>query len=169
MPCRAYRKSGFDRCANHMKTCPVCMDPIRIGEDTVKLPCKHVFCDTCINEWLSRPGKDTCPTCRNVIPWQQIRQLTGRNIMPFPGTYFSSQAPLLPSMSAQARYAQINNVLHELVEEIASSNGNSNRPLPQQYPLSSINMIQTTINHLEHLIGVFRAEGEDDNFPMVSP
>ncbi|XP_016115585.1 E3 ubiquitin-protein ligase rnf213-alpha-like, partial [Sinocyclocheilus grahami] len=44
--------------------CPVCMeDP----QDPLSLPCDHIFCLTCIKQWLV-PGQMLCPLCRLEVP-----------------------------------------------------------------------------------------------------
>ena len=32
----------------------------------IKLNCSHIFCESCINEWLD--DHQTCPLCREVVP-----------------------------------------------------------------------------------------------------
>lgn len=50
--------------------CPVCL-----GENCVELalPCKHVFCRSCVTSWLNRC--QTCPMCRAPATLQQCRPL----------------------------------------------------------------------------------------------
>ncbi|XP_026120794.1 E3 ubiquitin-protein ligase rnf213-alpha-like [Carassius auratus] len=44
--------------------CPVCMgDP----QDALSLPCDHIYCMTCIKQWLV-PGQMLCPLCRYEVP-----------------------------------------------------------------------------------------------------
>jgi hypothetical protein len=42
--------------------CAICMDTFT---RPVKLPCNHIFCDTCIRTSLSQ--RDTCPYCMRVV------------------------------------------------------------------------------------------------------
>jgi hypothetical protein len=42
--------------------CTVCKDAFKVGDKLRKLPCKHLFHETCIIPWLKL--HDTCPTCR---------------------------------------------------------------------------------------------------------
>eukprot|EP00884_Botryococcus_braunii_P021060 jgi/Botrbrau1/7638/Bobra.0159s0084.1 len=42
--------------------CTICQDPMTTP---VKLHCKHMFCNSCITEWLTR--EPTCPMCRAEI------------------------------------------------------------------------------------------------------
>jgi hypothetical protein len=39
--------------------CPVCFDS---PKQPVTLECKHIFCESCINQWLEK--EKTCPVCR---------------------------------------------------------------------------------------------------------
>lgn len=50
--------------------CSVCTEEF-IGP--VELPCKHIFCKTCITEWVSRRNKNTCPMCRAALfPLEEV-------------------------------------------------------------------------------------------------
>lgn len=42
--------------------CPVCLDPMHVGETVKRLPCKHLFHPGCVLPWLEK--HNSCPTCR---------------------------------------------------------------------------------------------------------
>jgi Ring finger domain len=42
--------------------CPICQD---LPREPLKLQCGHIFCETCITEWLDR--ERTCPMCRSTV------------------------------------------------------------------------------------------------------
>ncbi|KAK0054996.1 E3 ubiquitin-protein ligase RNFT1 [Biomphalaria pfeifferi] len=42
--------------------CPICQDTIN---DSIMLPCKHIFCEQCVSIWFDR--EKTCPMCRAEI------------------------------------------------------------------------------------------------------
>lgn len=44
------------------KNCCICIDDHIIGSTVVKLPCGHLFHETCISEWLRKSCM--CPVCR---------------------------------------------------------------------------------------------------------
>ncbi|XP_043383569.1 E3 ubiquitin-protein ligase RNF213 isoform X3 [Chelonia mydas] len=51
-------------CKYGLKPCPICLeDP----KDPVNLPCDHVFCQSCIKQWLT-PGQMFCPYCKVNLP-----------------------------------------------------------------------------------------------------
>uniref|UniRef100_A0A8C3XRT9 RING-type E3 ubiquitin transferase n=1 Tax=Chelydra serpentina TaxID=8475 RepID=A0A8C3XRT9_CHESE len=51
-------------CKYGLKPCPICLeDP----KDPVNLPCDHVFCQSCIKQWLT-PGQIFCPYCKVNLP-----------------------------------------------------------------------------------------------------
>ncbi|QDZ20793.1 RING-type domain-containing protein [Chloropicon primus] len=47
--------------------CPVCYNPMLLGEDLVRLPCfeDHIFHKSCLWKWLS--SHSTCPMCREKV------------------------------------------------------------------------------------------------------
>jgi hypothetical protein len=42
--------------------CSICLDNYRDGQNTITLPCKHIFHSECILKWFD--SKSTCPYCR---------------------------------------------------------------------------------------------------------
>ena len=48
----------------YSKICAICLSDLRNAfADLKALPCMHIFCRECIQEWVSR-GTPTCPICR---------------------------------------------------------------------------------------------------------
>uniref|UniRef100_A0A1A9UL10 RING-type domain-containing protein n=1 Tax=Glossina austeni TaxID=7395 RepID=A0A1A9UL10_GLOAU len=43
--------------------CAVCLDELELGSYVIKLPCKHIFHEFCIAEWLRL--QKICPLCRS--------------------------------------------------------------------------------------------------------
>ena len=44
------------------RTCVICFEDHLLGSYATRLPCQHIFCRSCIVEWLRK--KCTCPNCR---------------------------------------------------------------------------------------------------------
>jgi len=58
------------------KDCAVCKDDFEVSQETIELPCKHVFHDECILPWVKQSG--TCPVCRfELVP--QPKHAPGAN------------------------------------------------------------------------------------------
>ena len=54
------------RYCNQLKTdtpCSVCQQEFKIPKYVRKLPCQHMFCSTCIEQWATKHSA-TCPVCR---------------------------------------------------------------------------------------------------------
>lgn len=47
--------------------CPICCEQIHNNQRIGNLPCRHIFCSFCIQEWLNKLHKD-CPMCRAIYP-----------------------------------------------------------------------------------------------------
>ena len=47
------------------KTCIVCYN-YTIPEDLCETNCKHIYCNSCLNNWFNK-GKTSCPMCRQDI------------------------------------------------------------------------------------------------------
>ena len=43
----------------------MCKDEFEVSQETIELPCKHVFHDECILPWIKQSG--TCPVCRHEL------------------------------------------------------------------------------------------------------
>ena len=47
----------FEASKQEHKECPVCQDDYNEGEETISLPCHHIFHPDCILNWLKLNGK----------------------------------------------------------------------------------------------------------------
>ena len=45
--------------------CNICMEDIEVGRKMMRLDCKHVFCQVCIEGWFA--DHNTCPLCRHMF------------------------------------------------------------------------------------------------------
>eukprot|EP00357_Protocruzia_adherens_P003705 CAMPEP_0115038712 /NCGR_PEP_ID=MMETSP0216-20121206/43577_1 /TAXON_ID=223996 /ORGANISM="Protocruzia adherens, Strain Boccale" /LENGTH=293 /DNA_ID=CAMNT_0002419175 /DNA_START=106 /DNA_END=987 /DNA_ORIENTATION=+ len=45
--------------------CSVCKDNFEIGQDSIRMPCKHTFHDDCLLPWLKE--HNSCPVCRHEL------------------------------------------------------------------------------------------------------
>ncbi|CAF0811510.1 unnamed protein product [Brachionus calyciflorus] len=52
--------------------CAICMEDFNLNETAKKLPCKHLFHEPCISEWLKIHG--TCPVCRKNLNGEDTSQ-----------------------------------------------------------------------------------------------
>lgn len=62
---------------NNSGECTICQDAFK---DPITLPCGHMYCSICLDEWRSKydsKSKRTCPLCRKKIPLskQMLNQL----------------------------------------------------------------------------------------------
>lgn len=48
-------------------SCIICLDEITESDKISRLGCKHMFHQSCINEWYQNGDNDTCPICRTDI------------------------------------------------------------------------------------------------------
>ncbi|XP_023213512.1 RING finger protein 151-like [Centruroides sculpturatus] len=58
-PLSAYQMENFDPLPDEELICSICRC---VFYDPVECPCRHVYCRTCISNWLRR--QKTCPVCR---------------------------------------------------------------------------------------------------------
>ena len=52
-------KDMFETNDTEVECCPICQEP---PSNSVKTPCKHLFCNECLTQWLLT--HNTCPSCR---------------------------------------------------------------------------------------------------------
>ena len=58
--------------------CSICLTEINEGQNTVLLPCGHMFHDECVTKWLKI--HNTCPLCRFELPTDDANYERERNI-----------------------------------------------------------------------------------------
>ena len=49
------------------KKCTICLEEYVNGDDSIALPCIHIFHADCIKTWLK--NKNTCPICKFEIKY----------------------------------------------------------------------------------------------------
>ncbi|ELU17184.1 hypothetical protein CAPTEDRAFT_84923, partial [Capitella teleta] len=52
--------------------CSICS---QVLQDAVLTPCGHSFCQECLDQWLARPERITCPHCRGAVIREQARPI----------------------------------------------------------------------------------------------
>lgn len=50
--------------------CSVCRDVFTVGAQVKEMPCKHLFCPSCIEPWLK--DHNSCPNCRDELPTDDV-------------------------------------------------------------------------------------------------
>ena len=58
--------------------CSICLTEVNEGQDTILLPCGHMFHDECVTKWLKI--HNTCPLCRFEIPTDNADYERERNL-----------------------------------------------------------------------------------------
>ncbi len=66
-------KHKNNRGAVRENECPICLNEFKKGDKLKKLPCGHLFHQTCISEWFQR--KMICPNCKYSIIDKKISNL----------------------------------------------------------------------------------------------
>ena len=46
--------------------CSICLTDFELGEESMILPCEHIYHPNCIKPWFQ--NKDHCPVCRTQMP-----------------------------------------------------------------------------------------------------
>ncbi|KAG6525415.1 hypothetical protein ZIOFF_015371 [Zingiber officinale] len=54
--------------------CSICLDDFNIMTRVLEMPCRHIFHNDCLREWLTR--SNTCPLCRFTLPNMQSSAVT---------------------------------------------------------------------------------------------
>ena len=73
------RLERFSMVDSEATTCSICRDHILSGQRCVRLPCAHVYHESCICQWFST--KNTCPLCRTAITNDEERGARTRQII----------------------------------------------------------------------------------------
>ena len=76
---KKYCKKG-DKDPNKLEfpECSICLTEVNEGEDTILLPCGHMFHEACVTKWLQI--HNTCPLCRFELPTDDAEYERERNI-----------------------------------------------------------------------------------------
>ena len=53
------------RLSQDNRSCCICMDDFKPGDVAKRLPCLHMYHETCVDEWLRTNG--CCPICKHVV------------------------------------------------------------------------------------------------------
>lgn len=62
--------------------CVICLEKIDQNDEPLTLtPCYHVFHSTCLKNWLSRPGRNTCPICRTILTKPSSTSASGLTLL----------------------------------------------------------------------------------------
>ena len=62
---KSYTKiKNYDKLLVEKKKCLICLNLYKKGEYKRCLPCNHIYHKRCIDEWLIRCEKMSCPLCR---------------------------------------------------------------------------------------------------------
>lgn len=59
---------NIDKLDNDKKKCTICLENYAIGDDSIALPCIHIFHANCVKTWLK--NHNTCPICKIEIKYE---------------------------------------------------------------------------------------------------
>ena len=51
--------------SENKKKCLICLENFKKGDNSIVLPCIHIFHSECIKTWMKK--KNSCPLCKNKI------------------------------------------------------------------------------------------------------
>ena len=71
------KKSDQDPNKLEYPECSICLMEVNDGQDTILLPCGHMFHDKCVTQWLKI--HNTCPLCRFELPTDNAEYERQRN------------------------------------------------------------------------------------------
>ena len=71
------KKSENDPKKFEFPECSICLMEVSEGQDTILLPCGHMFHDNCVTKWLKI--HNTCPLCRFELPTDNAEYEKQRN------------------------------------------------------------------------------------------
>ncbi|PRQ33512.1 putative aminoacyltransferase, E1 ubiquitin-activating enzyme [Rosa chinensis] len=60
------KKLGKTRAEVSSTMCTVCMEEMMVGSEATRMPCSHLYHESCIVEWLQKSG--VCPSCKFRMP-----------------------------------------------------------------------------------------------------
>lgn len=71
--CRVDRCIDADVCSERIDPlCSICHDSFAAGDIVLKLPCRHMYHESCVISWLE--SHNTCPLCRHTMPVQDATE-----------------------------------------------------------------------------------------------
>jgi len=68
--------TAYDIAANESPECSICLDDLVIGEHALRIPCGHMFHESCVQVWLRKSNE--CPVCRWELPTDDAEYERGR-------------------------------------------------------------------------------------------
>ena len=79
------RKIKYDN-KHECKKCAITMEEFVKDEEIIKLPCKHIFKESSIMNWLTN-NSATCPVCRYEFPYREEKILPPPIDLPSPSSF----------------------------------------------------------------------------------
>jgi len=68
--------TDYDLKQNQNEACVICLENFVLGEAATRLPCGHLFHESCVKQWLGNSNQ--CPTCRYELPTDNTQYESGR-------------------------------------------------------------------------------------------